>query len=112
MKTNKRDHSKRGLLSLTEVGFAHDGGCKITLHFLAGLLSCLLSAQVTFGLPQKAKSSEAPAAAASIAGKLTVMTGQGELNNLAGVVVKLSGASQGVAVQSTLTDDNGGYEFT
>jgi hypothetical protein len=112
MKTNTRSPSKRCLRFQAELGFVQGRGCKITLHFLVGLLSCLLSAQVSFALPQKAKSSDTLAAAPSIAGKVTVITGQGQVNNLTGVAVKLSGTSAGFALQPTLTDENGRYEFT
>jgi hypothetical protein len=112
MKTNNRNYSKGRPPSLIEMGFGHDRGCKITLHFIAGLLSCFLSAQATFGFPQKEKSSDAQAAAVSIAGKVTVITGQGQVNNLAGVTVKLTEPSTGSALQSTLTDESGRFQFT
>jgi hypothetical protein len=113
MKTNKKNCSKRRLPSMRELGFAHERGCTITVHFLAGLLSCLLLARVTFAFPERAKSGDAQTAApSSIAGKVTVITGQGRVNNLAGVAVKLTGPSAELTLQPTLTDENGGYEFT
>ena len=82
------------------------------IALLAGLSSCLLLAHATFGFPQKAKSNGAQAATSSITGNVTVLTGQGPGRNLAGVAVKLSGPSAGDALQSTLTDENGHYQFT
>jgi hypothetical protein len=93
-------------------GFAHDRRYKITLHFLAGLLSCLSLARVTFGFPQEGKTIDAQAATSSIAGKVSVITGQGQANNLAGVAVKLGGPSTGSTLQSRLTDESGHFQFT
>src|SRR5260370_18376118 len=114
MKTNKRSPSERRLRSQTELEFVQEWGWKISLHFLAGILSCLLSAQVTFGFPQKAKNGDSQTAAPSIAGKVAVITGQGQsqVNNLAGVAVNLSSPDAGFAVQSTLTDESARLQFT
>src|SRR6267142_6988146 len=112
MKTNKRSHAKRRLPPLTEQTSAHDRGWKITLHFLVGLLSCLSIVPATFGFPQKAKTSDAQAAAAPIAGNVNVITGQGQVNNLAGVTVKLTEPGTGSTLQSTLTDESGRFQFT
>jgi hypothetical protein len=110
MKTNRRNYSNRRL-PRAEPGFARDRGRKITLHFIVGLLSCLLSAQVTYGYPQKVKSSDGQPAA-SIAGKVTVITGQGQVNNLAGVTVNLTEVTSGSTLQSTATDEGGRFQFT
>ena len=50
-------------------------------------------------------------AAASISGTFTVATGEGTQNNVAGVTVKLTGPSPSGAVQSTVTDSDGRYQF-
>jgi len=49
---------------------------------------------------------------ASVAGRTTVVSGEGATNSLAGVTVKLTGPSVGPAPQSTVTDAEGRYEFT
>jgi hypothetical protein len=95
-----------------EPGFSHEPGSKITLHFLGGLLLCLSLTRVAFGLPQKTSTNDAEAASSSIAGTVNVITGQGQVNNLAGVAVKLNGPSPTSAVQSISTDENGHYQFT
>src|SRR5258708_33188857 len=112
MNINKKSRAKRGLPSLTERRSGHDRARKITWHFLAGLLSCLSLVPVTFGFPQKAKTNDAQAAAAPIAGNVNVITGQGQVNNLAGVTVKLTEPKTGSTLQSTLTDESGRFQFT
>src|SRR5436853_3217983 len=49
---------------------------------------------------------------ASLAGRITVVSGEGTTNNLLGVIVRLTGPSVGTAPQSTVTDADGRYEFT
>jgi len=67
---------------------------------------------LSFGSPQNEKSSDAQNAASSIAGNVSVITGQGQVNSLAAVTAKLSEPSAGSAVQSTLTDESGRFQFT
>jgi hypothetical protein len=112
MKKNKRNLSKRYPLSRTGPRFGHHRGSKTTLHFLMGVLSCLWLAPATFGFPQKAKSGDAQAATSSIVGDVNVITGQGQVNSLAGVTVKLSDPNTKSALQSTLSDESGRYQFT
>ena len=112
MNINERSLAKRRLPSLTEQRSGHDRARKITWHFLAGLLSCLSLVPVAFGFPQKAKTNDAQAATAPIAGNVNVITGQGQVNNLAGVTVKLTEPKTGSTLQSTLTDEGGRFQFT
>jgi hypothetical protein len=111
MKTNTRGLSKRNLRPLSESGFARDRGRRITLHFAAILFSCLLSGRVAFGFQQKARSSDPQTAVASIAGKVTTIAGQGQVNNIPGVAVKLTGPTVSSPSQSTFSDENGHYQF-
>src|ERR1700676_5511399 len=112
MRRNKRTLLKRHPPFLTELRFARDRGGNATLHFLASLLLCLSLARVTFGFPQKAGASDAQVATSSISGTVNIVTGQGQLNKLAGVTVKLAGPIAGSTLQSTLTDDSGHFRFT
>src|ERR1700730_14005145 len=111
MKRNKKSLSKRRLPFLTEPGFGFELGCKITLHFLVGMLSFLWLVPVTFAHPQKEKTNDAQRATSSIAGNVNVITGEGQANNLAGVTVKLSDPRTGSALQSTRADENGRFQF-
>jgi hypothetical protein len=92
--------------------FSYVLGCKPAFHFLAVLLACLLFVPASFGFPQKAKTNDADRASSSITGNLSVITGQGEANNLAGIAVKLTDPSGGSALQSTPTDESGRFQFT
>ena len=85
---------------------------KIPLHFVAGLLSCLAFAGVTFGSQQNAKSTDPQVAASSIAGSVNAVTGEGQMSNLADVTVKLSDPSAQFTPQSALTDEAGHFQFT
>jgi len=49
---------------------------------LAGLLSCLSFARVTFGFQQDAKSTDPQVAASSIAGSVNAVTGDGQMTTL------------------------------
>ena len=81
------------------------------LYFAAGLLSCLTFARVSFGFPQKVKTNDTQGAPSSISGTVSVVTGGGQANNLTGVMVKLGGPSMESALQSTLTDEKGHFQF-
>jgi carboxypeptidase family protein/TonB-dependent receptor-like protein len=76
--------------------------CAISIALL--LLACPVLARQ----PQGA-SSNVPKA--SVTGRITVVSGEGVTNNLAGVTMKLRGPSGGPAPQSTVTDADGHYEF-
>jgi hypothetical protein len=112
MRRNNRTLWKRWPSFLTEPRFAHGRGCNVAFHFLAGVLLCLSLGRVAFGFPQKAGTSDAQVATASIAGTVSVITGQGKANNLADVAVNLSGPSTGSTLQSTVTDESGQFRFT
>src|SRR6266853_93474 len=109
--TNKRVPSKHRLSFLTEPGFDHDHRRKFILQFLAVSLLYLSLVPATFGSPQRPATNDAQAATSSIVGNVNVITGQGHANNLAGVPVKLSDASTGSLVRSTLTDEDGRFQF-
>jgi hypothetical protein len=111
MRMNKRAILRRLRLFPAELGLGPVRGRKIALYFLAGLWASLSLARVTFGIPQKAKNSDEPVAASSIAGTINVVTGQGQARNLAGVTVKLGGPSGGSALQSTVTNESGHFQF-
>jgi hypothetical protein len=70
----------------------------------------LLLAYPAFALQPQGASSNA--ATASVTGRITIVTGEGATDNLAGVTVKLTGPSAGPATQSTVTDAEGRYLFT
>ena len=112
MKTDRRNGPRWCLRSPTVPRFGHDRGYAITLHILVGVLSCLLPSGVAFGLPQAAKSLDARPSGTSVAGTVTVITSQGQANDLAGVAVSLSSQVPGSVSQSTLTGEDGRYQFT
>jgi len=112
MRRNKQTPIKRLPAFLSEPGFAHGRGCKVALYFLAGLLLYLPLAHVAFAFPQKANANVATTATSSVEGTVSVGTGQGQVNNLAGLTVKLDGPNTGTSSQSRLTDDSGHFRFT
>jgi hypothetical protein len=85
---------------------------KIPLYFMAGVLSCLSFARVTFGFQQNAKSTHPQVAASSIAGSVNAVSGDGQVTDLANVAVKLSDPSAQFTLQSALTDEGGKFQFT
>ena len=109
MKTDRRNGPRWCLRSPTVPGFGHDRGHAITLHILIGVLSCLLPSGAAFGLPQA--SLDARPSGTSVAGTITVITSQGQANELAGVEVRLRSQAIGSVSQSTVTGEDGRYKF-
>jgi Carboxypeptidase regulatory-like domain/TonB dependent receptor-like, beta-barrel len=73
----------------------------------------LLVALLIWAMPAFAQQQgkAAPAAPASISGKVTTATGQQTTDNLAGITIKLTAAAAGPASQTTVTDSEGHYVF-
>src|SRR5882762_1589258 len=74
----------------------------------------LLLALAIFAIPGFAQTTGADpqALTASLAGRVTVTTGEGATNNLAGITVKLTGPAPASSSRSAVTDADGRYEFT
>ena len=73
-------------------------------------IAVLLLAYPTFARQPQDANSNVPRA--SVTGRVTVVSGEGATNSLAGVTLKLMGPSVGPAPQSTVTDAESRYEFT
>src|SRR3984957_15780416 len=84
---------------------------KITLYLLTGLCACLISTSTAFAFPQKANDGSSPGAASSIAGTVSVASNPDQVTNLSGINIKLSGPNAGSTSQSTVTDENGDFQF-
>src|SRR5712675_3071911 len=100
------------LPSLREARFGLNRGCKMTLHCLVALLLCLWLVPAAFAYPQKEKTNDAQRGTSSIAGNVNVSKGEGQVNNLAGITVQLIDPKTGSALQSTLADESGHFQFT
>ena len=90
-------------------------GYRTTAKFTSYLLRAgLLLAVSTFAIPGFARQTGADpqALAASITGKVTVTTGEGSTNSLAGISVTLTGPAPASTSISTVTDVEGRYVFT
>jgi len=74
----------------------------------------LLLALAIFAIPGFAQrtGTDSQTLTGSIAGKVTVTTGEGATNNLAGITVKLMGPAPASSSSSAVTDADGRYEFT
>src|SRR5258706_12112314 len=109
MTRNKSSFSKRHLRFFSALGSVEDRRCRVTLHFLVGMLSCAWLAPAIFAYPQTGNDPQR--GTSSIAGNVNVITGEGQSNNLAGITVKLIDPKTGSALQSTLADENGHFQF-
>jgi hypothetical protein len=78
---------------------------------LVGLCSFLITENATFAFPQKSNDGISSVAASSIAGTVSVASNPDQVTNLSGIDVKLSGSNAGSASQSTVTDENGHFQF-
>jgi hypothetical protein len=78
---------------------------------------CLLVLFVTLaiglatGFAQERNAGATDSGVASIIGRVSAVTGQDQVNDLAGIEVKLSGPPLGAVSRSTVTDENGHYQF-
>ena len=72
-------------------------------------LAIFLCALPLLGQPQVAVPQ---ATSASIAGKITTVSGENTTNNLSGITVKLTGPAPSSTSQTAITDSEGRYEFT
>ena len=88
--------------------------CRSTGHIDSFLLRiALLLGALIFAIPGVAQPPAAPqAGSATVTGNVTVTTGEGAANSLAGITVKLTGATPGSTTQTTITDSDGRYEFS
>src|SRR6202163_1052678 len=77
---------------------------------LVGALLLALSVCAPPGFAQRSGATPQPSTA-TIAGRVTVTTGEGSTNNLAGITVKLTGPAPASTSRSTVTDAEGRYEF-
>ena len=94
------------------LGLFHNRRHRVTLYFVVGLWACLSLTRVSYGFQLKVKNNDPPGPTSSIAGTVNVVTGQGQVNNLAGIAVKLGGSSAESTLQSTVTDEKGHFQFT
>jgi len=88
---------------------------KIARGIVVHVCSAISIALVLFVFPTLARQSQgtnSTTAKASVAGRITAVSGEGATNVLPGVTVKLTGPSVVPAPQSTVTDAEGHYEFT
>jgi hypothetical protein len=89
--------------------------CRNTAQFPSSFLrGRLLLAMAIFAIPGFAQNAgtDSQTLTASIAGRVTVTTGEGSTNNLAGITVKLTGPVPASTSKSTVTNADGRYEFT
>ncbi len=104
-------HSQKCLPSFRGLSFPDGQFRKITSYLLAGLCAYLVSTSAAFAIPQKANDGSPPGAVSSIGGTVSVAASPDQVNNLSGISVKLSGPNAGPASQSTVTDENGHFQF-
>ena len=74
-------------------------------------LCVMLLLCTSLGFGQDPKISGTDSGAGSITGRVTVATGQGQADPLAGIEVQLSGPSLGAAPRFTVTDADGHFQF-
>jgi hypothetical protein len=102
---------KARLPAWSGLGFSGCWHVKVVLCFLLFLCGGLSHAPAALGYSRDAGVSDPPGSAASIAGTVSVTTTSGQANNLAGVPVKLAGPNSASEARSTITDENGHFEF-
>jgi len=71
----------------------------------------LLSIGSAAGLAQEPNAAPAGSGTGSISGQAKAITGQGQTDMLVGIEVRLSGAPLGAASRSTVTDEDGRFQF-
>ena len=107
----KFSHLQSCLSSFRDLRFPAGQFRKAALYLLASVCAYLISANTAFAFPQKANDGISSGAPSSISGTVSVAANPDQVTNLSGVNVKLSGTSSGTAPQSTVTDENGHFQF-
>src|SRR5437660_5434130 len=88
---------------------------KIARRIVSNAFCAISIALILFPFPtlgRRSQSANSTISKASVAGRITAISGEGATNVLPGVTVKLTSPSAGPAPQSTATDAEGHYEFT
>lgn len=88
LKAGNGNLRKSRLTSRSALGFFGYRHIKVVLFLLVILCAGLSLAPATFGYSPKAGAGDPPGNASSIAGTVSVTTGSGQANNLAGIAVK------------------------
>jgi hypothetical protein len=84
---------------------------RFPFYLLRGALLLALSILAIPGFAQR-PGADPQTLTASLTGRVTVTTGEGATNNLAGITLKLTGPAPAATSTSTVTDAEGRYEFT
>jgi len=88
---------------------------KIARRIVSNAFCAISIALILFPFPtlgRRSQSANPTISKASVAGRITAISGEGATNVLPGVTVKLTSPSAGPAPQSTVTDAEGHYQFT
>jgi hypothetical protein len=111
LKANEENDSNLGLVPQRGVVIARHRLRKPILSFLVFLRAALSLAHSTYGSSLRVGASDPPGGASSISGAVSVTTGEGQINHLAGITVKLGGPDPQSPAQSALTDENGRFPY-
>jgi hypothetical protein len=87
----------------------HRRGSPIARRLL--VLFVTLAIGLAAGFAQERNTAATDSGAASITGRVSAATGQDQMHDLAGIQVKLSGPPLGAVSRSTVTDEDGHYQF-
>jgi hypothetical protein len=111
LKANEENDSKLSLVPQRGLVIARHQLYKPILSFLVFLCAALPLTHSTYGSSLRVGASGPPGVASSISGTVSVTTGQGQINHLAGITVKLVGPDPQSPGQSALTDENGRFPY-
>jgi hypothetical protein len=112
LKASEENDSKFGLVPQWGLVIVRDRLYKPILSFLVFLCAALPLAHSTYGSSLGVGASDPPGGASSISGTVSVTTGEGQINHLAGITVKLVGPDPQSPAQSALTDANGRFPYS
>jgi hypothetical protein len=111
LKASEENGSKLGLVPQRGLVIARHQLYKPILSFLVFLCAALPLAHSPYGSSLRVGASDPPGGASSISGTMSVTTGEGQINHLAGITVKLVGPDPQSPAPSALTDENGRFPY-
>jgi hypothetical protein len=111
LKANEENDSKLSLVPQRGLVIARHQLYKPILSFLVFLCAALPLTHSTYGSSLRVGASGPPGVASSVSGTVSVTAGEGQINHLAGITVKLAGPDPQSPAPSALTDENGRFPY-
>jgi hypothetical protein len=112
LKASEENDLKLGLVPHRGLVIVRHRLYKPILSFIVFLSAALPLAHSTYGSSLRAGASDPTGGASSVSGTVSVTAGEGQINHLAGITVKLVGPDPQSPAPSAVTDENGRFPYS